>query len=205
MISTLISILGTLLVGLLLFLVLKKKNLLRVVKWRLALAGICILLLVVLSIIPWEHYFITFSSPDKAFQYRNSEKIVAVVDGKNSTMVVGQKSNGHVLDFFVKDSSGWKLGKTFDVKTEASILTEEGVSVMVVRYKETSDFYIIISENNNGELEITDNRGGSFYSVCSQAYGSQKSYTYFGYVENLDGTYSLTINGRICSLRESFS
>lgn len=170
--------------------VVKKK---KVKKFQLILFVICILVLWSVSgLLPVENIFITFSSPEKAYEYVNSEKIQLVVEGDHTVLVVGKESpRKYVYLIIPKSDSGWKIGRGLDTKLIKQKVVDE-IVVRVYQYRNTDDYYVTVSDVRGNVVDINDNNDSIFH-VLEEIEGSY--YTYYAYVNKITDQYSITVNG----------
>lgn len=173
-------------------LLLKKKRKLKKKNVIIAIAVI-VLLCTLSGIVPVENYFFTFSTPEKAFNYMYSEKPVLVIDGKETSLVVGREAtDDYIYLVLPKCSKGWKLGRGIDTKLKEQILNEEMV-IALYQYKETEDCYITILDISGKEADIFDSCNSTF--VAFDGGGENMNATlYFSHVSNYDGNYWIKIN-----------
>ena len=127
-------------------------------------ASVC--LLVALSFLPLENLFITFDTPEKAFEYYNwgESDIELVVEGENCGFVVGSKENTDTYLIIPKTTDGWKIGIGSDTKKIVHKL-DDGISVYVFQYKNTNDYFITILNTSGGESKVSDDYNTEFYSL----------------------------------------
>ena len=176
--------------------IIKQKKILNK-KWQLVLFFISILTLWTVSgLLPVENVFITFSSPQKAYKYVNSEEVQLVVQGEDTAFVVGKESSRNYVCLIVpKSDSGWKIGRGLDTKlVEQKIV--DGIVVYVYQYRKTDDYYVTISNVRGNEVDISDNNNSLFYVLEE----GDDYYTYYAYVNELDEKYMLTVNGNAFKL-----
>lgn len=157
--------------------------------------AIMVMLCTLSGIAPIENCFLTFSTPEKAFNYVNFEKTVLVVDGEESTLVVGEKEKlDYVYSVIPKVKDGWKLGLGLNVKKIIERYCD-GITIYVYQYKNSSDYFIIIIDTNGGELTISDEYNTKFISLEGNSDSFGKNFvTYYAHIANLNLQYSVTIN-----------
>ena len=177
--------------------VVKKK---KAKKYQLILFVTCILVLWSVSgLLPVENIFITFSSPEKAYEYVNSEKIQLVVGGDHTTFVVGKESpRKYVYLIIPKSDSGWKIGRGLDTKLIKQKVVDE-IVVRVYQYRNTDDYYVTVSDVRGNVVDINDNNDSIFH-VLEEIKGGY--YTYYAYVNKITDQYSITVNGEEVKLLE---
>lgn len=182
------------------FLLIKKSHIINKRKWSLVAFVVAIILTTVSALIPIEDAFVTFSSPESAFGYVNTGNVKLVVSGKKTDFVIAGKSNTDIYVIIPKSNIGWKLGLGLDTKRIIQKISD-GITIYVYQYKNSDDYYITVFDTNGGTSEITDNHGSEFYYLDKTNNALNKTfYIYYAYVENLNDTYILTVNGKVISV-----
>ena len=171
----------------------KKKK--KISKNNVIIVAVIIVLLCTLSgMLPVENYFLTFSTPEKAFNYTNSEKVLLVVEGKDSTLVIGEdKKADYVYLLLPKCPNGWKLGRGIDKKLKEQTVKEE-IVVSLYQYHESNDYYITILDMSGKKLEIMDSCGSSFVTLDNKEMDAEYTF-YFSNVSQYDKNYWVKVNG----------
>jgi hypothetical protein len=131
----------------------------------------------------------TFSSPEAAFRYQNSEDVMFVVEGEESAMVVGTE----VSTIISKTDTGWKVGPLCGV--EYSAFEQNDVHFAVYHYKDTKDYYIQVRESNGHAINIADNINSEFYHEGE--FIDPPGERCYAYVHDLDDEYTLIVNGEV--------
>ncbi len=174
--------------------------------WNIIALAICAVFAAVTCLIPIENAFVTFSSPQKAYEYWNGSKnVILVMDGVDSSRVV-EKKGGYTFGGAVlpKAEDGWKISAPLDkVKTDTRIYND--IIIRITHREGSEDYYLHLFESKDQrELQITDSLGCEIYDY--KEYDSRLKnptmHYYFIYVRNLDGDYELTIDGETFSLLE---
>lgn len=147
----------------------------------------------VLYLIPVENLFVTFASPEEAYRYANTGTAGTVMEGKTTCFVVASDGKTESCLIIPRAGHGWKIGRGVDTRCVNRQISDVA-SVQVYQYKDTDDFYVVISGIQAGELEVSDNRGSAFFATRNfvQALDAEY-YTYYAYVFGLDQTYQLRI------------
>ena len=159
-------------------------------------------LVVVLSYLPLENLFITFDTPEKAFEYYNwgESDIELVVEGENCGFVVGSKENTDTYLIIPKTTDGWKIGIGSDTKKIVHKL-DDGISVYVYQYKNTNDYFITILNTSGGESKVSDDYNTEFYSLEKYNGSLDKHFiTYYAHISGFDSQYSVVVNGKTIAL-----
>lgn len=165
------------------------------------LFGILILILWTLSMLfPIENLFITFSSPEKSYNYVNSEEVKIVVSGKISNLVIG-KGHDYVYLIVPKTEEGWKIGRGLDVKMIPQQYYE-GIVIGIYQYKNTKDYYVEVEDINGEQCTLKDNRNSHFEILEHNLTEDKTGYRYYAYVYDIDDSYALNVNGKTLSLKD---
>ena len=161
-----------------------------------------LLLTTILSFLPFENLFITFGSPEEAYEYysfRNSD-IEKVIEGHNSDFVIDRKKGTIAYLIIPKNENGWKVGVGTETKTIAEKFSD-GVLVTDYRYKDSGDYLLSIISTEGEDLTVTDNFNTEFYALKrTDNYIEGTFVAYYAYVPYFDSQYSVTVNGKIIEL-----
>lgn len=142
-----------------------------------------------LYMIPLENLFFTFETPEKAFNYINFEEVAAIVDGKDSTMVIGEKGERDYVSLIIpKSLEGWKLGRGIDTKLKEQSVYN-GMAINIYQYNKSDDYFIAVFNLKGGNLEIKDSCDSFFVSI-----GDDET-VYFANIVQYEG-YWININGQ---------
>ncbi len=154
-----------------------------------------------ISAFPIENLFIRFDSPEQAAQYKSNQPILLSVSGQSSALVISGKDTHHQLLFVPKADDGWLVsapdsgGRVVRHSQQADLLSE-GIAIMVYRYKETDDYYIIVTYMGSGIPEVRDNHQSQFYTVNKQISDNDFSGGMIvAYVSHFDGSYQIIVDG----------
>ena len=178
------------------FLLIRKSHIIHKCKWSLiALLG-AVVLTTVSALLPIENIFVTFSSPQSAYNYNHSGDVKLIVDGEKTNFVVGVKGDVNIYAIIPKSDNGWKLGMSFDTKRVIQKISD-GVTIYMYQYKNTDDYYITVLDTNGGLSKISDNLGSEFqYLDKSNSTLNKTFYTYYAYINNFNDQYTLTVNDK---------
>lgn len=158
--------------------------------------GLSVLLIVVLTFIPFENLFITFDSLKAAYEYFNLGKsnIELIVEGENCDFIVDRKNDSDTYLIIPKTSDGWKIGVGSNTKRISQKLSN-GIVLYVYQYKDTSDYFITILDTNGGESTISDEYNSKFFSLERYNDSLGKNFvTYYTHITNLNPQYSVIVN-----------
>ena len=177
--------------------VMKKNKAVNKFKLRVILAGLSVILVFVLGFLPFENLFITFQSPEAAYEYSNFGKsnVDLVVEGNNCDFVIEQENESYTYLIIPKTSDGWKTEIGLNTKMISQKFFD-GITVQVYQYKNTNDYFITVLDTNGGEAKISDEYNTEFYRLERFDDVLQKNFvTYFAHISDLTIEYSLTVNG----------
>lgn len=154
-------------------------------------------LLAVSALIPFENLFVTFSTAESSYKYHNQGTPVITVDGQDTSLVVGQKRNTYIYNIIPKVDNGWKLGMGYNMKNiYQSVDSADKNLINVFQYKNTNEFYLVVTNIEGKALQINDSMNSEFVlSESSDKNGSANDSAYYAYVNVLDSDYVLCVNG----------
>lgn len=202
MISTIVIICISISVFFILNLILKKINSIKSKNKNIQLSlAVSIILTIVLSFIPFENAFMSFSSPQKAFYYYNEGEIKAILNGEKSTMIISDDNNADQITILpkTKEKDKWKIGMGYYIKN-VSNLKGNNFFVDIDTYNKSDDYYIYITTFNKPVCEITDNCNSEFYLITKDPKSYYKDYV--AYIKDYNDNYSFYINGEEIKLSE---
>ena len=175
----------------------KKSHVIRKRKWLLIAFVTIVLLITASDLIPVENIFVTFPSPESAYNYNNSGDVKLVVDGEKTDFIVGLKGDTTVYTIVPKSEGGWKLGMALNTKRVFQMIYD-GIIIYVYQYQHSDDYYVTVLDTNGGKLEITDNRDSKFqYMEQENSVLNESFYTYYTYIKGFDDQYTLTVNDKV--------
>lgn len=178
------------------FIVIKRINIIHKRKWYLIVFAMVVILTTISALVPIENAFITFSSPESAYQYSNSGDVKLIVDGKETDFIIGAKGKTNSYAIIPKTDRGWKMSIGIDTKRVVQTMSD-GIIIYVYQYKNSDDYYITIMDTNGGSLIITDNNNSTFYALSETNSALNKTfYTYYASINGINEQYTLTVNGR---------
>lgn len=179
--------------SLVLFLLLKKDKVNKSKTKKIVIIAVSVALFVVSALIPFENVFITFSTPEASYKYHNQGTPIICVEGQDTDLIVGQKGDSYIYNIAPKTASGWKLGMGYELKNiYQSIDSANKNLINVFRYKNTNEFYLVVTNIEGESLSVHDNLNSAF--VLSEKTGSANDYVYYTYINALDNNYVLSLN-----------
>lgn len=150
--------------------------------------------------IPIENMFITFSSPEKAFNYTSSWKIQHIIYGSETDLVIASKGTTNTYKILPKTTKGWKLST--GLETEKYALFYKGTSIDIYRHKNTNDYYMILFNTDGETIEINDSLNSHFSVINKTDVESSKQVYYCTVVKNLGDDYTLNLNGEEVKIKQ---
>ena len=153
--------------------------------------SVCIITALI-NLFPIENIFLTFSTPEAAFN--NVGIVKLIIDGERSNLIVSEKGDIDNYIIIPQSDEGWKIG--IGLKTKKIIQKNlSDIIICVYQYGNSSDYYVTILNINGGRAVITDNRQSNFSETHKVNKTLNKTfYTYYAYVNNIDVNYSININ-----------
>lgn len=178
-------------------LLIKKLHINHKFRWTAITFMITLALTTIVYLFPIENAFMTFSSPQSAYRYNHFGYVNLVINGKQTDFVVASNGDTDLYTIVPKTKEGWKIGMGSDTRIISQIITD-GIVVYVYQYKNSDDYYIIISNTNEGPLKISDSRGSKFISSNKTSSAVNKDYyTYYAYINNFNNMYEVIIDDKV--------
>ena len=189
-------ILASLLGGLAIIILEKFTALRKRVVYTVAIS-ISMLFCIALVFWPFENLFVTFDSPDAAYEYFNpgNSNIVLTIEGDACDFVIDRKDNSDSILMIPKNQNGWKVGIGSNTK-RITHQASNGIIISVYQYKNTNDYFITILDTEGGESIISDDYDTVFYPLEEKnEFLGEIFVTYYAHVSNFDSQYSVVVNG----------
>lgn len=194
MFSFIRMILSVLLLVIFLFLInyFTKKNKRR---WYIVLLVCFVLSSSALAFVPFEDTFFRFSSPESAFRYYypKANYIDLIIEGNESTYVVGSESDRFKYLIIPKEDKGWKVGLGIYTQTVHSEFTNN-VVIHIYRFKDTADYYIRVLDPVNGQATVADSCGSEFFCIKDET-GAEPTFLYLAHISDFSDSYYVCVNG----------
>lgn len=174
----------------------KKSKVIRKYILYITFTSLSVLLIVVLTFLPFENLFITFDSPKAAYEYFNLGKsnIGLIVEGDDCDFIIDRKNDSDTYLIIPKTADGWKIGVGSNTKRIVQKLSN-GIVLYVYQYKDTSDYFITILDTNGGVSTVSDEYNTKFFSLERYNDSLGKNYvTYYAHISNLNPQYSVIVN-----------
>lgn len=166
--------------------------------------SISVMLVVASAFLPFENFFVTFSSPKAVYEYYTLEKpnIQLVVEGDNGDLIIDRQSEADTYLIIPKTVDGWKIGIGANTKRIIQKVSN-GIIVYAYQYKSTNDYFITILDTNGGESTVSDECGTSFFSLEKYDKPLGKTFvTYYAHITDLNPQYSVTVNDNRIALKD---
>lgn len=165
-------------------------------RWSIVAFIVAVIMTTIFAFIPIENAFITFSSPESAYNYNHSGNVKLIVEGEKTDFVVGAKSDVYIYAIVPKSNNRWKIGIGLDTKRIIQTISD-GITIYIYQYKNTNDYFITVLDTKGGLSDITDNHNSEFkYLEKSNSTLSKTFYTYYAYINGFDDQYTLTVNDK---------
>lgn len=175
------------------FILIKRSEIIKKNRWYVISFVVVSFMSIILYLTPFENLFMSFSSPEKAFNYMNSYEIKHIVSGSETDFVIAGKNGADTYRILPKTEKGWKLSTSSDTDLIFE-KTEYKAVIRVYQYKDTNDYYITIYDFD-GIYNVSDNRNSDFYSVSfSNDTLDKTTYHYFTCIQNINDSYILSLN-----------
>lgn len=182
------------------FFQLRKSHIKNKRRWSRVALIIMAILTTISTFIPVENAFVTFSSPQSAYNYNNIGNVRLLVHGETTDFIVGSNGDTEVHAIVPKSDNGWKLGTKLDIKRIVQTIND-GIIIHVYQYKNSEDYYITVLDTNGGPSEIIDNHSSNFQCLDKHNGELNKTfYTYYAYINDYDAQYTLTVNGKAMNI-----
>lgn len=174
----------------------KKSKLIRKHILYIVFTSLSVLLIVVLTFLPFENLFVTFDSPKAACEYFNLGKsnIELIVEGGDCDFIIDRNNDSDTYLIIPKTAYGWKIGVASNTKRIVQKFSN-GIVVYVYQYKNTSDYFITILDTNGGESTVSDEYNTKFFSLERYNDSLGKVFvTYYAHITTLNQQYSVIVN-----------
>ena len=176
------------------FLILRKKRLSRKCALLVVIAGIlcCVLTCILFTS---SSLFAQFSTPYGAYRATHNGNKALVIEGNHSALVVAteESADAYTPYILLKGKNGWKAPGLLDSHT---ITRKEfpDLSLRIDRAQNTSDYYVAIYSIGS-QITVLDSNNSVFQVLDSNESARGIIYAYYAWVDSLDETYSITVNG----------
>lgn len=191
-----IRFLGCLFILIILLLVIKKSAVKRKKILSIVLAVSCTLSFGLLTLFPLENYFVSFNSPEAAFNYCYSGEIQDIVEGDSSIMIIYSSNNNTTsFAFMPKDLTGYKIQISFSYDKIYNKLMERG-DISIYKVKNTKDHYFVRGAISSVDTEnISDSCDSYFRSIIKKIPNSTNSNILtYAFIESFDDNYFYFLN-----------
>lgn len=158
------------------------------------------LLIATSSFFPIENIFLTFSSPEKAYQYMGYNELKVLIEGENSCFAIDSKGKKALTIF--KIENGYKINTESNTKIKTSYKSQ--FIITVYKSTQTNECYIEIFNSDGGENTIFDSCNSQFIAKSEEFDNlNQTYYTYYAYITDKND-YWLSIDGQVHKIDMEF-
>lgn len=162
-----------------------------------------VVLICALFLFPFENLLVEFSSPQAAFEYQQSGKIIKTIYGKESALVIYKQKDTISYSVHVKDEDRWKLASKFNQEVRfIPIENPKGEYVATLCGTDTSNEYFILLDEINvkseiSNIKVSDNQNSVFNEFFEMNKLGNYNITHYSviYKDKGDGGYTLLIEG----------
>lgn len=161
-------------------------------------SGTALILMIVLSFLPFENLFFTFDSPAEAYKYYNprGSDVELVISGNECDFIVDAQKEANTVSIIPKTKKGWKISTGLDTRRKKHIISND-VVVTVYQYKNTNEYFITIFNTDGGSATICDDYNTKFYSLERNADWLSKTFiTHYAYIPDMGSSYTVKVNGK---------
>ena len=154
---------------------------------------------VIFAFLPVENLFITFDSPEAAYEYYNwgGSNVELIIEGNSCDFVVDRQSEFDTYLIIPKTTDGWKIGIGSNTRRIAQKISD-GIVLYIFQYKNTNDYFITIMDTNGGESKISDDYNTEFYALEKNNPVLKNTFiTYYAHVPDFNSQYSVTVNDNL--------
>lgn len=158
--------------------------------------SLSVILTTILAFLPFENLFVTFDSPKTAYEYFNLGKsnIELIIEGNDCDFIIDRKNDSDTYLIIPKTIDGWKIGIGSNTKRIVQKLSN-GIVIYVYQYKNTSDYFITITDTNGRKSTVSDEYNTKFYSLERTNASLEKTFvTYYAHITNFNSQYSIIVN-----------
>lgn len=155
--------------------------------------AICVTL--VYMAFPLSNLFTQFNTPYGAYCAMQEGDKALVIEGKDSALVVATESTSSAYNVAIipEGKTGWKVPGVFDSRTISNKLFPD-LTLEIQQARNTNDFYISIY-SIGAEIDVLDSNNSVFHMLDSNKSSRGTIYAYYAWVDSLDETYSVMVNG----------
>lgn len=159
---------------------------------------VSVIILIIMTMIPTENAFISFSSPKDSVVYVNDSysdiDISKIVYGNQSCMLLSKITDAP--QFSKRSNNNWKVAQ---VKFSRYDDLLKNCYVSVYKVKGTNDYYVGISVYYLSSPVVSDSKKTQFIQ-----FENEEQSRFFGYLDEFDKNYTININGAKIDLGELY-
>ncbi|MBE6717093.1 MAG: hypothetical protein E7573_09240 [Ruminococcaceae bacterium] len=156
-----------------------------------------VIIVVLLSFLPFENLFITFKSPETAYRYIYSDKtnVTLVAEGESCDFVVGNDKDSEECLIIPKTADGWKTCRKIDTYRILHKI-HGGILVYFYRYKSTDEFFVSVLNTTENQINVSDSCNSQFFPLESELNALKRPLvTYYAYINEPSSDYTIFVNG----------
>ena len=146
---------------------------------------------------PIENLIFSFQSPQEVFQYTAQGKIIDIVEGETSCVIIYQQGeNSYSMVFCTKRSGKYKIATA--VGYHHNDFASKNGSLRVYEMKDSKDSYVVgVITIEEAEMKITDNDGSQYHNfLLHESDNGFYTYYVYGYTNNtVEESLTLSLNG----------
>ncbi|MBR5451652.1 MAG: hypothetical protein IKV36_01515 [Clostridia bacterium] len=145
-----------------------------------------------------EDPFLTFPTRQDALFYVTNTTATRIIEGKSSDWVISKNDDKNTMLMVPKTEKGYKVSLgSYVVRAEQ--YADDNVFFNIYRFKNSNDYYMMLTDLNNGYTEITDSCNSVFQyeEVTDKDLGTYC--VYYCYVDGFDKNYTVTVGGKTYS------
>lgn len=146
---------------------------------------------------PLENYIYSFSAPEEIFRYTAQGKIIDVVEGKETCMIILQRPDAAYSTLYVRKEKGsYKIIMPQPIPTFISIPKGEYETKGMLDYllDGTDVYFMAFWSTKEDEVKVEDNVDSEFHYIITQSQSSSyKTIVSYAYIENYGENYEVKI------------
>ncbi len=144
---------------------------------------------------PFENLFYTFRTPEDAGRYVDMDRIVLIVNGRESGMLFSESQNEFTGRIFPRTEQGWKMSGESATHIRGTYIGENA-TVQLWQYAKTSEYYVV-AICFEPESTVQDTLMSDFLQIPSETNNEEGlGEAYAAYVPAYaQGQYAVFVNG----------
>lgn len=164
---------------------------------KIVIASSIVIISLIIWLLPFENYFVSFSTPESAFWYSNINTKVykEVKNNEHVIFIYSDKSSDLLVQDYKRDKNGWKI---FSPNIYNAYVTSFGSYIVTVKQLQdcNSQFIMLSYIKDNHESGHPDIIKDKFNSSFSSLHLNKNSEViYYTIVDHSLANYYITVNG----------